>query len=115
MAEEFPFSGPGTQQNTPIGRLVSRWRVTTFLPGKEQALRAELYEACLAEIRELNADNIHYDPARDHRVTWCSQYLQVLGGKLRRIDPGMAAVIDFLFGEVPAAPSFQHRAANDTP
>ena len=52
MAEDFPFAGPFTRQDTPIGRLLKEWRAATHATHQIQSLRAELYSACCDEIRQ---------------------------------------------------------------
>ena len=113
MNEDFPFAGVTIRQDTPIGRLLRRWRSEPQPGHAVQALRMDLYSACLEEMRELAVENVHYDPAKDNRVTWGHQFIEVTAGKRRAIEPGVADVVDFLFGDLKPEISHQHRAAND--
>jgi hypothetical protein len=109
---DFPYSGPSIKQDTPVGRLIKAWREQSPMAHQINQARHDLYAACMTEIREMMDAAITYDPARDYRVRWAHQFLEVVAHSRRKIDPGLQDVVDFLFGAPPETSS-QHRAAND--
>lgn len=116
MAEpalDFPYAGNTIRQDTPVGRLIAKWRLEAPKLAHIAAARHDLYDACLTEIREMMDQSIDYNPHQDYRVRWAHQLLESIVRPSFKIDPGLQDVANFLFGEPPTAASPQHRAAND--
>ncbi len=96
---------------SPIHQLVAPWWQTkTATPYQIPALRDNLWEAALREIRANAATGHIYDPNADSRFAWASQFLNRAAGYCQSIDPDITARAAYVF-DPPRTPCGRDRAA----
>lgn len=98
---------------SPIYDLVSIWRVCRA-PGPLEitAARARLFTAAVHEITAKAADGIKYDPMRDVRFRWASQWLDLHERSIPAIDEDTEFACGMVMNERPPM-SHKHLQAHD--